>query len=107
MGNKRRVEPGGTDPRRLGRMRVGTTLRDRLVRLATVVLLGCVLGVGPLLPGALGSGSAGPRSAVVIALDGGSSQGDSGQPARAGSGITDLEFDPAVPSAAILGAVRN
>ena len=70
MGDKRRVNPDDTDPRRPGRMRAGTTLRNRLARLATVVLLGCVLALGPLPPDASGADPAGARSAVVIALDG-------------------------------------
>ena len=70
MGDKRRVNPDDTDPRRPGRMRARTTLRDRLARLATVVLLGCVLALGPLPPDARGADPAGARSAVVIALDG-------------------------------------
>jgi membrane-bound serine protease (ClpP class) len=70
MGNKQPVESGDTGLCRPSRMHAKMALRDRLARLATIVLLGCALELGLLSPSALGSGPAGPRSAMVIALDG-------------------------------------
>ena len=49
-------------------MRARTTPRSHLARLAAVVVLACVLALGPLPPNACGADPAGPRSAVVIAL---------------------------------------
>src|SRR4051794_30675092 len=55
MGDKRQVEPGGADPRCPVRLCVSTTLRNHLMRLAAVVVLACVLALGPLQPDARGA----------------------------------------------------